>query len=1187
MDAPFVLAGAGCDVNGMRVANSSSPCRALLASAPGIKPGINEQLLNNLGLEFGIIFIGSDAEHEIHRRAEQNQSFLFYDEYPSYVTSSSFFRRVQLPHHNAKQWKGNVSTVSDVGPIDTDFMSTPPVKLGNANTLGLHPQVEQFLKQFELSEFQSETLLTTLKAVLDDAASQMNCVGEGVGDCAVLYDTAACNWLHANNHSWPEFLPRHAHCGVGQKVRIETNLSSSCTLCEQGTYMNVSTFETTCHLCPAGRFNSLLGQSACEECPAGTQGSSVGMVDEADACLDCNQGWYQDEEGQTDCKICDRGTYQVAEGATFCAVCTTGQYQDKPNSTNCESCPAAAMSCSIELDVGVEGVHIQEMCLSGQSDSESCTCSPNHFRSAGGHCKICPEGAYCCLCAETVACYDSDFGECNETLLQDYMGNYNSTCPKYCGGTAAEPQLCSTDQRGIKSMNPGQECWSGSKKPIAMPGYFESQLVDLDGDPLFAACNLRLPTPFRRTSLDYIHQGCRGGPNSTCSEGSSGDLCRTCDDGSYLSNTGKCSKCSDSAGARVLQIGLLVFFIFILIPLLFLIFYFSVSDKSSNQMMVYPRIFIDLATGLYLIYSSLFRYFDFEALDKIYHATDGKSRVEMFNSLFMSCAFPDLRNSFVTRYFTYLFLPMILYFSVLLQIGFVYLLYRNNGIEEDTTPTADDESDDGYDGGKKKGCCGKIAASMPDVNTPRGSRFGWATPDSERSWNVFKDHATQVWTVWNVMIYITVVNYSFTVFDCSSGNSHVYDNMGNGTAVSFMEEQATIKCSFNDPDWKYLAVGFVIATLCYTIFLPTRLAYIFWKNKKKARRGEIGYLRRYGFLLKPYRQKAYYWEIVNIVRKTGLSVIVKFFNASPFVCGALATVMLFCIVANQANMRPYKYAKHNDCAVFVLSVSLLNFLSSMFFVSELPTETHKMYLGIINLVAIGIAVCWTLGGAARDMYNFARSIWYDAQCEAIGFAEEERQIMWETVDSPGVLNLVWYDFLVKRNRYRHTSQREVIVGLQSETATTDGDDFMVRQLFDRKYVTRLVKEDQVEARATFEKFHEGLAAFISRMDEDRITPDYEREIVSSQKKLRDQTNAIDSLRARLGGLKTTALLEEARGSAYTGVIPEAFLKDVTNPSKITTNDDLIKLMVKTAETAQVSCGSLPQSLRKIPTAAVS
>eukprot|EP01051_Picozoa_sp_SAG22_P009860 SAG22_NODE_853_length_6848_cov_6.656394_7_plen_209_part_00 len=204
------------------------------------------------------------------------------------------------------------------------------------------------------------------------------------------------------------------------------------------------------------------------------------------------------------------------------------------------------------------------------------------------------------------------------------------------------------------------------------------------------------------------------------------------------------------------QAGILCVLFFIMIPFLFLVFYFSVSDKSSNQMMVFPRIFIDLATGLYLIYSSLFRYYDFDALDRIYHASDGKSRLEGFNVFFSECGFPDtFRNNLMYRYFSYLFLPMLLYSGVLIQVGFVYLLYRNRPYQEPEPgegPAAggggQDGDDDRYDEQPKGGCCAKLAASMPDINGPRGARFAWSTPGNATQWKEFKDHATQVWTLW-------------------------------------------------------------------------------------------------------------------------------------------------------------------------------------------------------------------------------------------------------------------------------------------------------------------------------------------------------------------------------------------------------------------------------------------------------
>ena len=120
--------------------------------------------------EFGIVYLGIRLEDEILRRSAMNQTFLFYEESPSYVTSSSStFSRVQLPHHDSRQWEGydqNFTTSRDTGAIDTDFSSTPPIKLGNANIIEVHPQIAGFLKNLELSEQQASKLLLGFKRVL-------------------------------------------------------------------------------------------------------------------------------------------------------------------------------------------------------------------------------------------------------------------------------------------------------------------------------------------------------------------------------------------------------------------------------------------------------------------------------------------------------------------------------------------------------------------------------------------------------------------------------------------------------------------------------------------------------------------------------------------------------------------------------------------------------------------------------------------------------------------------------------------------------------------------------------------------------------------------------------------------------------------------------------------------------------
>ena len=69
----------------------------------------------------------------------------------------------------------------------------------------------------------------------------------------------------------------------------------------------------------------------------------------------CAIGKYQDEEGQTSCKLCSAGTYTTEEGETSCTpvaagkyanasgsaiACPIGQYQDEVGQTSCKLCSA-------------------------------------------------------------------------------------------------------------------------------------------------------------------------------------------------------------------------------------------------------------------------------------------------------------------------------------------------------------------------------------------------------------------------------------------------------------------------------------------------------------------------------------------------------------------------------------------------------------------------------------------------------------------------------------------------------------------------------------------------------------------------------------------------------------------------------------------------------------------------------
>ena len=72
-------------------------------------------------------------------------------------------------------------------------------------------------------------------------------------------------------------------------------------------------------------------------------------------------------------------------------------------------------------------------------------------------------------------------------------------------------------------------------------------------------------------------------------------------------------------------------------------------------------------------------------------------------------------------------------------------------------------------------CARALVKKFPNGSTPRGSRIAWAIPqgnEDERKagWKRFWNHSVQVYLLLIIMLYISLVNYSLTVFDCSSAN---------------------------------------------------------------------------------------------------------------------------------------------------------------------------------------------------------------------------------------------------------------------------------------------------------------------------------------------------------------------------------------------------------------------------------
>lgn len=74
--------------------------------------------------------------------------------------------------------------------------------------------------------------------------------------------------------------------------------------------------------CTSGGQQLIPGTVDCEDCDLGTY-KPVGMMGE---CILCNKTSYQDQKGQTDCKLCTPdGYHTMAPGAKSLSDCSAGK----------------------------------------------------------------------------------------------------------------------------------------------------------------------------------------------------------------------------------------------------------------------------------------------------------------------------------------------------------------------------------------------------------------------------------------------------------------------------------------------------------------------------------------------------------------------------------------------------------------------------------------------------------------------------------------------------------------------------------------------------------------------------------------------------------------------------------------------------------------------------------------------
>jgi hypothetical protein len=249
--------------------------------------GPQQEILNGLGLEYRVVWMGSSEESEtlIKSRLDAGLPTLFYLWDPHPLIDQYKLSRIQLPRYEG------------LGPYlegMTDFPIDVLEKVFSSKLASFAPEVHDFYFRFRI----------------DNAVQRKIMLAVDSQGLTVLQ--ATCAWLRApaNAERWSRWLERDATCPIGRYLVNGT----LCKLCPNGAG-SLGGRLTECTQCAAGA----LLLHACADVPH----APCSVSSDFSASARVGSGYFQPDDGQFSCIDCDSlgDFYQEKSAQTFCEAC--------------------------------------------------------------------------------------------------------------------------------------------------------------------------------------------------------------------------------------------------------------------------------------------------------------------------------------------------------------------------------------------------------------------------------------------------------------------------------------------------------------------------------------------------------------------------------------------------------------------------------------------------------------------------------------------------------------------------------------------------------------------------------------------------------------------------------------------------------------------------------------------------